>query len=341
MAITRRRFHQTALGAAACWATKGMAADETKGQTPAFVDGSFTIVALPDTQVYCEKYPVHFHNQTKWIAEQRVNRNIKFVVHLGDITNRNTKPQWEVARSAMARLDGVVPYSLALGNHDCGPGGNAADRSTMLNDFFSVADAKKSPCLAGLKDSDRLDNSFHVFTAGKAAFLVLALEWAPRDETVEWARDVVARHADHHVILTTHAYLYYDDNRYDWKKHGRKQKWNPHDYETAALPGGVNDGEELWTKLVASNPQAFLTVNGHVLEDGLGRLTSKNQRGKDVHQILVNYQMKREGGEGFLRLFEFLPDGRAVRCKSYSPSLDQYKTDDQNQFELTLNDSWA
>jgi hypothetical protein len=53
--------------------------------------------------------------------------------------------------------------------------------------------------------------------------------------------------------------------------------------------------------------------------------------------MLVNYQMKPLGGEAFLRLVEFLPDGKTVQVKSYSPLYGVYKTDSQNQFILTLD----
>jgi len=74
-----------------------------------------------------------------------------------------------------------------------------------------------------------------------------------------------------------------------------------------------------------------------VLEDGLGRLSSTNDFGQVVHQMLVNYQIKTLGGEGFLRLVEFLPDGRTVQVKAYSPFRGTYKTDPENQFTLTLD----
>lgn len=338
MSMNRREFGERLAGAAAALAVPSTARawEETAAKPLDFVPGSFTIVALPDTQIYCEQFPKHFHNQAEWIVANREKHNIRFVTHLGDITNRNTKEQWAVARAAMQKLDGLVPYSLVLGNHDCGSGGEAGDRTTMLNDYFSIADARKGKTLAGLMEDKRLDNSFHVFEAAGAAYLVLALEWGPRDEVVQWAREVLRDHQDHRAILTTHAYLYFDDARYDWKKFGGKQSWNPHAYKTARLPGGTNDGEELWTKLLADHPAAFLTLNGHVLGDGLGRLTSNRSTGKPVHQVLVNYQMKPQGGEGYLRLVEFLPDGKTIQCRSYSPSLDRFKTDAQNQFVLTL-----
>src|SRR6185503_8725998 len=123
-------------------------------------------------------------------------------------------------------------------------------------------------------------------------YLILALEWAPRDHAVEWANSIVERHTDHRVILLTHAYMYYDETRYDWKTNGEKQTWNPHAYANAKLPGGANDGQELWDKLVKRHPGFVLTLNGHVLNDGTGRMTSRGDHGNVVHQLLANYQMK-------------------------------------------------
>ncbi|MDA0813402.1 MAG: hypothetical protein O3C21_13565 [Verrucomicrobia bacterium] len=52
------------------------------------------------------------------------------------------------------------------------------------------------------------------------------------------------------------------------------------DYST---PGGVNDGEELWRKLVKKH-NFVLTVNGHVLGDGTGFRTDVNDAGQDRPQ---------------------------------------------------------
>ena len=81
----------------------------------AYQPGSFTLAVLPDTQFYCESYPHHFYNQTKWIVDNDDRQNIKFMLHLGDITNRNTPEQWEVAQRAIDALDGHVPYALVAG----------------------------------------------------------------------------------------------------------------------------------------------------------------------------------------------------------------------------------
>ncbi len=297
---------------------------------------AFMLVVLPDTQMYTETWHDHFHAQTEWIATNAERLNIKYVLHEGDVVNNNGREQWEVARAAMKRLDGVVPYAIVPGNHDYGPGGNATDRETYFNEYFSAAEHAKWPTFGGLMEDDRLENSYHTFQAGGHDYLILALEWGPRDETVAWADRVVEQFPKHRVILLTHAYMYYDETRYDWQTRGDKQSWNPHTYGTAKLPGGVNDGQELWEKLVRRHPGFVLTLNGHVLEDGAARLASRGDHGNMVHQLLANYQMNHEGGEGFLRLVEFLPDDRTIRVRSYSPSLGAFETDDQQQFDLEL-----
>lgn len=305
---------------------------------------SFTLVALPDTQVYAmhEKWNHHFYNQAEWIAQNTQRLNIKYVLHEGDIVNNNNRPQWEVAQAAMKRLHGVVPYALAPGNHDFGKNGSSDDRFTYLNEYFSAAGQAKWPTFGGVKDEGRLESSYHTFEAQGKKYLILALEWGPRDETVAWANKVCDEHPDHRIILVTHAFIYYDSTRYDWKKYGDKQTWNPHNYTNCKPPvGTTNDGEELWQKLIRQRPNFLMTLNGHVLEDGAGRLSTAGDHGNMVHQMLANYQNREEGGQGFLRLIEFLPDDKTVRVRSYSPSTGTFKTDDEQQFALTLEHATA
>ncbi|MFT5731412.1 MAG: 3',5'-cyclic AMP phosphodiesterase CpdA [Planctomycetota bacterium] len=304
-----------------------------------FVEGSFTIAVLPDTQIYAERYPQHFTAQTRWITENQDALDIRYVLHLGDITNRNTPEQWVHAKAAIDVLhEGGVPYALAPGNHDYGPNGNASTRDTLLNDTFPLSSFDDWPTFGGTHEEGKLDSSYHVFTAGTGdslrRFLVLVLEWGPRSSCVAWANDVVARHPGHEVILVTHAYMFSDETRYDWSTRGTSQTWNPHSYGMASLEGGAYDGEELWQGLVSKHPGFIMTLNGHVLNDGQAWLKSTGEQGNSVHQMLCNYQTWHEGGDGYLRLYEFRPDG-TVQAKSYSPVLDRWLTEPDQQFLLT------
>ena len=285
---------------------------------------SFTLVVLPDTQLYSQQYAHIFMAQTAWIKRMRDSLNIVFVIQLGDITNRNNEMQWRNASRSLESLDGIVPYGLAPGNHDLGTGGSAHNRdSSLYNHFFPASRFAPYPWFGG-NYGDRNDNSYYLFEAGGMKFLALCLEFGPRDEVLQWADQVLKRFPDRRVIVSTHSYLYSDDTRV-----GEGDKWNPHDYGC-----GGNDGEEMWDKFVSRHGGIFLVLSGHILNDGLGRVTSFGKDGNPVHQILANYQMKENGGNGWLRLMTFHPAENIIRIRTYSPYLDKVAEDEQNQFDL-------
>jgi hypothetical protein len=312
------------------------AASTLRAQMPlksaAFTPGSWSLVLLPDTQNYSQRYPGLFTLQTHWIAKNKDKYNIRYVFGLGDVTNNNTDREWRRAAKAIGELEGRVPYALAAGNHDYTPHGNSASGTSGLNKFFPPSKFKKWPTFGGTMKPDDITNCYHLFSAGKTDWIAIVLQFGPSDATVQWANDVLAKYPKRKAILVTHAYLYSDSTRYNFGKKGKSQKWNPHTYASK----GPNDGEDLWQKLVRKNNFA-LTFNGHVLNGGLGFLADKNDRGDLVHQMLVNYQMRDLGGEGYLRILEFLPDGKTVRVKTYSPLFDKYLDDAGNQFSFRLD----
>jgi 3',5'-cyclic AMP phosphodiesterase CpdA len=302
-------------------------------QSSPFSPGSTVFAVLPDTQYYALGYPGLLDMQAWWISQKAEELGIAYVFHLGDIVHNNTDLEWERASAAMSLLDGVVPYALVPGNHDYGPSGAATSRDSGLNAWFSFADAAAAPSFGGAFEMGKLDNTYRVFEAGGHAWIALLLEWGPRDEVVAWADAVMTAHPDRLGILVTHAYLDNNDLRQDHTDELHPQKHNPHDYAT---PGSVNDGEELWQKLVRRH-RFVMTLSGHILGDGAGYLASVDDHGRVVHQMLANYQMRAIGGEGYLRLLELMPDGRTVHVRTYSPLLDRYLVDADQQFTIELD----
>jgi hypothetical protein len=311
--------------------------------------GSWTLVLMPDTQNYAQSFPQHFNAQTQFIKDNAAALNIKYVLHEGDIVNTPTSTaQWVNARTALDTLNGFVPYALAPGNHDYG--GSGANRTTYFDhqasdpdtfNYFGVGTPYASqPSIGGFYAGDgpgKTDNSWHTFSANGEDWIAFALEWGPRDAVVQWADQVAAAHPNHNGILVTHAYMYNDDTIYDWATKGSSQSWNPHSYGIQNLPGGVNDGQELWDKFVKKHENFKFVFNGHVLGDGTGKRATTGDNGNVVHQVLANYQFNAEGGQGDMRLLEFKADGETVVVRTYSPSLDRYNTSPDQQFTLNMN----
>jgi hypothetical protein len=310
--------------------------------------GAWTLAVLPDTQGYTDGFPEVFTCQTRWLAANRDARNIKLVLHAGDITNRNTHPQWLAARQSMDVLvKARIPFALVPGNHDLGIWGASKapghKRDTLMNDYFYSADYRLS-VKRGYFESYHLENTYQTFDTPWGPILVLALEFFPRDAVIDWADKTVGKFPDHRVILLTHAYLYHDDSRYDRSTDKTAGRVAPAgDYATDKHPGGSNDGEDMWRKLVSRHKNFLFVICGHVLGDGTGYLVSKGGNGNDVHQMLVNYQPgtqpdRGHGGAGFLRLLEFQPDGKTIKIASYSPYLDQWLEEADQQYTITLRE---
>lgn len=299
-------------------------------------DQHFKIVLLPDTQVYSESYPEIFQSQTNWVVDNK--DSISFVLQQGDITNHNVPEQWEVAADALQRLDNVVPYALATGNHDNGENGHAQTRDlTYFNTYFPYDRYSKMPHFGGAMETGKLDNYWCQFNAGGLDWLVLNLEFGPRNSVLDWANGIVASHPKHRVIINTHAYMYSDETRMSPE---RSHHWLPQGYGLGKdSVDQVNNGEEVWEKLVRKHPNILLVVSGHVLNDGVGTLVSEGDHGNKVYQMLANFQGGVEGsingGNGFLRILTIDPSNRSIDVKTYSPHTDEYKTSAEHAFTFT------
>jgi hypothetical protein len=283
----------------------------------------WSIVVLPDTQQYAERYPDIFVAQTRWIAEHAAEWNVRYALHVGDVTEWSTDSEWALARRAFAELDGAVPLAVVPGNHDYDL------RQVRSSPLTSVLSPPTS--VVARFDPTSLDNAAHGFEVDGERWLIVGLEWGPRPEVLGWAAGILDEHPDHRAIVLTHAYLFLDDTRYDWARKGRDQDWNPHGYTSPAWPD-VTDGEEIWQRIIAPRDQVRLVVCGHAAEDGVGRLTSRTDTGRRVHQLLANYQSYDEGGDGRLRILTFVSD--RIEVRTYSPWTDTWYDDAANRFDL-------
>lgn len=289
----------------------------------------WTLVVLPDTQGYTYVYPDVWYAQTRWIAEHAAEWNVQLIAHVGDVTEWNTPAEWNNAARGLADIDGVAPLMIVPGNHDYDV---TVVRSSRLSQYWSPDALRATDSFGGLFDESSTDNSFIVTEIRGQPWLVLGLEWGPRDAVLDWANAVLDAHPDHHVVVVTHAFTYLDNKRYDWATFGNQQLYNPHNYESAVPWPEVNDGEEIWQKVIASHANVDVVVSGHVPDAGVGRLSSVAAGGKLVHQLLADFQSGPMGGNGYLRLMTFYGD--RIEVKTYSPYLDDYARSPEHEFVL-------
>ena len=221
--------------------------------------------------------------------------------------------------------------------------GKASNRDTTLfNTYFGVSRYSNLPTFGGVfPDEGTMDNSYHLFSAGGVDWLVLALEFGPRDQVLAWADTVAESFADRHIIVVTHAYMYSDDTL-----HGSSPShlFNPSGLPVNNLPGGTNDGQEMWDKFVRKHHNISFVFSGHIIvdgtnDDGTGQLVSVGDNGNLVYQMLANYQRDEFGElstDGYLRIIEFdRPDPEelwTVSVDTYSPFLDLSRTEPDESF---------
>jgi hypothetical protein len=287
----------------------------------------FTLIALPDPQMYSEYFPETFKQQTEWIAGHRDELNIKFVIGLGDnVNDGDSEAQWKNASDAMSVLDKAsIPYAMAIGNHDYLHSKPPTRSAPMFNRFFGKSHyAGKSWYGGSTYPSGTSENFFVTLPIEEEKYLLLFLEYFPRREAIAWAKTVLAGHAGYRVIVVTHALEGSDAFR-----NGEC------DYNGPAAEGletNTLDGEQMWDTLISQYPNIFLALNGHV--NGAAHETDYGKHGNAVTQILSDYQDDAEGGGGFLRILTFKPTEHQIVVTTYSPSSQSYKKDEQNSFTV-------
>lgn len=284
------------------------------------------IVLLPDTQTYAEKYPAVLDSQINWIL--RNEKNIDFVLQQGDLTQNNNNKEWKIIQDAFVALNSKVPYVLAAGNHDMGSAdGKFADtrNSTLFNQHFPVAQMATLPGFAGVAETGKMDNAYYLFKTGRIKWLVLTLEFGPRNSILDWAGSIIEKYSGHAVIINTHSYMYSDSTR-----QGLGDNWRPQAYGVGKdkADSAVNDGEQIWEKLVKKYPNTRFVFSGHVLNTGVGTLISVNDAGYPVYQMLANYQEgvtgSIMGGNGWLRIVDLDFKKKTIKVSTYSPFINQY-----------------
>jgi len=323
---------------------------------------SWTLIMLPDPQSYMKfgRNQGIFELMTGWIDENIETLNIQMVLCTGDLVEQNemvvpdningdetSRDQWLAVSKAFERLDNKVPYILAAGNHDFGYK-NVEHRRSNYDNYFPAHRNMQNIKL--LKEAGKnfekhptLENAaFEFISPHNRKFLFINLEFAPRDTILNWANGVVNKpmYKDHTVAILTHSYL---------------NAKNEHiEKENYPITDG-NYGKAIWEKLVQPSTNVQLVFSGHIggannFKAHIGFRTDQNAGGKKVSQMTFNAQAMGggwhgNGGDGWLRILEFLPDGKSVKVRTFSPlfaispSTQQlsWSTESFNEFSFELD----
>lgn len=286
------------------------------------------LILLPDPQTYVkyvELNPV-YGAQTSWINNNA--DSISFVLCQGDITGGNKDEQWKVAAGAFTILEGrKIPFTFCAGNHDLGK--MASTRNTgLMNSYLPFSRYSRYPSFGGAFEVNKMDNTWHVFSKGDYKFLILSLEFVPRNKVIDWAKIIIEQHPNHNVIINTHAYLKANNLPYAGEIEQEIGKATGDEF--------ANNGLNIWEKLVSQYPNCLFVFNGHVTGKGIGHLVSSGKHGNQVYQFLANYQGGVDGTQeernGMLRIVDLNPEKGTFTIQTYSPYTRKYNTANGQHF---------
>lgn len=297
---------------------------------------SWSMIIIPDPQTYVKfgrNQPL-FELMTAWIDENIDHLNIRMVLCVGDLVEHNeminpdgefgnqpSKLQWESVSRSFNRLDGKVPYITALGNHDYGYK-SIENRKSNFNQYFPVDKNFQNRKILrdvalNAEGIPTLENaSFEITSPHGRKMLFLSLEFAPRDTIVSWANTIVnsEKYKDHTVVLLTHSYLNANN------EHIVKENYPIEDF---------NYGKAVFDKLVKPSSNIQMVFSGHIgspddAKAHVGFRTDSNAAGKKIQQMVFNAQAlgggwMGNGGDGWLRILEFMPDNKTIQVKTFSP----------------------
>jgi predicted phage tail protein len=299
--------------------------------TSAAAGGECELIVLPDTQEYTKQelggLIGMFTAQTQWAVNNRAGRNIVAVANVGDICDSWGEPavttEYNRALTATNLLEDPattglpdgIPYIMVMGNHDY-------ENAAKFNSVYGVSRFTGRSYYGGHYSTTN-DNSYILFSGAGLDFVLIGLSYSVSSAELTWAKGVLDAYPNRIGIVTSHAIL----------------------NESSSIPASWNgDGSAIYTALKLA-PNLRLMVCGHMSESssspswhGEGR-RSDVYNGVTVHSCLSDYQDRESGGNGKLRIYQFVPAENKVRVRTYSPYTNVWEADadSSSQFTLTVN----
>lgn len=266
------------------------------------------IIIMGDVQEYTsyDKYAPYFMSSVNWIrGMHQKGYKIDCVMQVGDQTNNNEKWQYRVFYDYTKYMAEEVLFVSVTGNHDYDwRNGNKIyyRTSTLFNQYSNFAKTKDN--VIAYFEPGRLENIIVKNQIKSQDYYIIALEFAPRPEVVEWARIYVESNPDKKFILLTHEFLNPQGYRENTENsYARKQFEN--------RPNSSPD--EIWDNLIFPNDNIRTVICGHNSFSCV--YNSKNSQGREIPQILFNVQYLDNGGDGIIQLWEIPANKDSIEIK--------------------------
>lgn len=292
---------------------------------PDFAEGDYSIAVIPDTQNFVQRFPNEFKDYMTWFKESADELNMEFVMHVGDLVNNpGSIKEWQTVEEGMSYLDGIVPYVFVPGNHDYN---NQYNRTTTYyNRYFPYEAYSKANSFGGAFIEGVMENTYSYFDIDGVEYMVINLEYGPRDEVLAWANQLAEDNAEKKIIVNTHSYLYHNGEH-----HSFDHMDNPGKYISDA-----NNGDQVWDKFVRKHENIILVTAGHIGSEDLVVREDQGDHGNSIKQVLVDAQFMQPLDIGMVMLLTFKEGSNDVEVNWYSVKKDKLFRED-NQFTLNLN----
>ncbi len=288
------------------------------------------LIIIPDAQTYANRETLnHIYGYiTTWVNS--IADDVKFILQQGDITQLNDNTQWKIAAGAFNLFEGrKIPFTFCAGNHDMGRNGSSRN-TNLMNSYLPYSRYSRNEWFGGTFEPNTVDNTWHTFAYGDYKFLIISLEYLPRDKVLDWANMVISAHPKHNVIINTHSYL---------RANNTLNTGVPQEGLRTTGEETPNNGDDIWEKCVKKHKNCLFVFSGHILSDGNGYRVSKGDNGNTVYQFLANYQGGVDGSQdsrnGMIRIMDIEPENKRFSIQTYSPYQNKYNTNIDQDYYYT------
>lgn len=290
------------------------------------------IVVLGDVQCYTagSRQVKPLHRSLTWLLTDTI-RPLFFscVLQVGDVTNGNKDNQWGHFKKAIAPLlEAGIPVYSCTGNHDYFWDSNfkiTNRNSSKINRYLSHCFQEKD--IRARFEDDKVENMIVHLPLERVDFDLILLEFAPREEVLDWACRWVDEHSEQQFILMTHEMLThagalistdsYAEKHFD----GTSSTW--------VTPA------DIMQRLLRPHPNVILTLSGH---NGFTAINDRelNVAGRPVPIVQFNLQYQPNGGDSMLLLLKINELTGIISCEVVHTDTDTTVDTELTGYEISI-----